>query len=139
MDSTAALEAKAVDACAKHKREHWAKDNYRAAVRVDSNFFVKFGSPTDLVPEIETQKHIFHYAASSHPHGAPRIPGVLHYFERDGTMYLVMEFIELLPTPPDLTKVAASLSWLAAVPAPPSHVLGPLGGGRIRHRFFKDA
>jgi len=54
-------------------------------------------------------------------------------------MYLVMEFITLTAAPLDLIdRTAQALVWLSSVPSPPNHVLGPLGGGRIRHKFFKD-
>jgi len=139
MDQIAALEAKVVEVCAKHKSEHWAETDYRAAVRVGTDYFVKFGDLADLMPEIETQKYISNYAASNPGNGVPRIPRVVHTFTHGRTMFLVMEFIKLLPTPPDImAKVTPALKWLAAVPAPPN-VLGSLGGGRIRHKFFKEA
>lgn len=53
---TAALEAQVIEVCAEHKREHWKETTYRAAVRVGTDYFVKFGSPVNLLPEIETQK-----------------------------------------------------------------------------------
>jgi hypothetical protein len=52
---------------------------------------------------------------------------------------MVMEHITLTSPPPDLPeRTAAAIRWLTGVPAPPGHVFGPLGGGLIRHRFFKD-
>ncbi|KAL1725619.1 hypothetical protein EV714DRAFT_287779 [Schizophyllum commune] len=129
MDQIAALEAEVVTTCLEHK-----------PVRVGTEFFVKFGHSSDLGPEIETQRYISDHAMTNPGRGVPRIPRMLHSFERDGTTYLVMEFINLVPTPEDfIDKVTAALMWLASVPAPPDHVLGPLGGGRIRHGLFKDA
>ena len=50
-----------------------------------------------------------------------------------------MEFITLTATPLDLIdRTAKALVWLSNVPPPPNHVMGPLGGGPIRHKFFKD-
>ena len=139
MDQTAGLEDKVVAACTAHESAHRAEDNYRAAVRVDTEYFVKFGDVADLVPEIETQRYLSDYAMSNPGPGVPRIPRVLHWFQRGRTTYLVMEFVRLLPTSSIADGVTAALVWLASVPAPDGHVLGPLGGGGIRHKFFKDA
>ncbi|GJJ09950.1 hypothetical protein Clacol_004174 [Clathrus columnatus] len=86
-------------------------------------------------------------------HGSgPHIPQPLHYFENEGSVapraYFVMEHIEF--THPSLItdlpeRTARALEWLSDVPAPPEDVvgpsknaIGPVGGGRIRHRLFKD-
>jgi hypothetical protein len=86
-----------------------------------------------------TQVYIYHYAESQVD--APRIPKVIHHFQGDHRRgYLVMEHLKLRgSSPPDLPeRIAEALKWLSGVPAPSNHVIGPLGGGRIRHRFFKD-
>lgn len=50
-----------------------------------------------------------------------------------------MEGIKLQESPPDLAaRVQKAMKWLSEVPLPSNHALGPVGGGRIRHRFFKD-
>ncbi|KAK7052936.1 hypothetical protein VNI00_004256 [Paramarasmius palmivorus] len=137
---TIALEVIVVDACAQHEQAHWKDPNYRACVFIGTDYFVKFGDPKTLGPEIATQLHIFEYA-NSHPDipNTPRIPQVIHHFQNQWTMYLVMEYIALTADPPDLDgRAAEALKWLSGVPPPPGHVIGPLGGGRIRHRFFKD-
>ena len=125
MDQIAALEAEVVTTCLEHKRAHQTEGTYRAAVRVGTEFFVKFGHSSDLGPEIETQRYISDHAMTNPGRGVPRIPRVLHSFERDGTTYLVMEFINLVPTPEDfIDKVTAALLWLASVPAPPDLCAG---------------
>ena len=48
----------------------------------------------------------------------------------------MVEFITLATTPIDRT--AQAFVWLSSVPLPPNHVVGPLGGGPIRHKFVKD-
>ena len=54
-------------------------------------------------------------------------------------MYLVMERIKLQESPPDLAaRIQKAVKWLSEVPLPSNHVLGPVGGGRIRHKFFKE-
>ena len=98
-----------------------------------TDYFVKFGNPDDLWPELQTQSYIFDYARSNPHPDAPRIPQVVHHFGDSMTMYLVMEFITLTAAPIDRT--AQALVWLSSVPPPPNHVIGPLGGGCIRHKF----
>jgi hypothetical protein len=61
---------------------------------------------------------------------------VVHHFGDSRTKYLVMEFITFTASPIDRT--AQALVWLSSVPPPPNHVIAPLGGGRIRHKFFKE-
>ncbi|KAF8657965.1 hypothetical protein AX16_002126, partial [Volvariella volvacea WC 439] len=139
-EEQATFEATIVDACTKHKQAHWKDYNYRACVFIGTDYFVKFGDPQTLWPEVATQSYISEYA-QSHPDmpRMPRIPKVIHHFRDQQTMYLVMEYITLTAPSPDLTeRTAEALKWLSGVPAPPDHVFGPLGGGRIRHRFFKD-
>ncbi|CAA7268184.1 unnamed protein product [Cyclocybe aegerita] len=127
-------------ACTKHAQEHWSDNDYRACVFFGPgpDYFVKYNNKKALWPEIATQLYISNYAESQAD--APRIAKVIHHFEGDqGTAYLVMEYIKLADSPPDLhERTAEALKWLLGVPAPPNHVIGPLGGGRIRHRFFKD-
>ena len=52
-----------------------------------------------------------------------------------------MEYIELIH-PSLITNLAErkakALDWLSEVPSPFEDLMGPVGGGRIRHRFFKD-
>ncbi|KAG9016049.1 hypothetical protein FRB90_003712 [Tulasnella sp. 427] len=139
MNQQRALEDMVVEVCTAHKSAHQAEQNYRAAVNIETNYFVKFGHSTDLLPEIATQKYLSDYATSNPGPGVPRIPRVLHSFQRGWTAYLVMEFLQLQPTSNITDEVTAALVWLAGVPPPSGHVLGPLGGGRIRHGFFKDA
>jgi hypothetical protein len=135
----AALEDEVVEVCAKHQRDHWKEAGYRAAVRVRTEFFIKFGDVESLRSESATQHYLFNRATSDHRPNIPRIPRVMHCFERNHVMYMVTEFITLMPTPPDfISHTRAALTWLASVPAPPGLVLGPVGGGLIRHHFFKD-
>src|SRR5258708_26262510 len=130
MDQKAALEANIMEACTNHKLVHWKDKNYRQCVSIRTNYFIKFGHPNDLQPELQTQLYIFDYAgANPHPN-APCIPQVVHH------MYLVMEFIALMDAP--LDRTAQALVWLSSIPPPPNHVIGPLGGGCICHKFFKD-
>lgn len=114
--------------------------DYRACVSIGTEYFVKFGNPMTLWPEIATQKYISEYAQShADTPRVPHIPKVKYYFEYQLTMYMVMEYVALTNPPPDLPeRTAEALIWLSAVPAPPGHVFGPLEGGLIRHKFFKD-
>jgi hypothetical protein len=134
-----ALEASIVEACTNHKLVHSKDKNYRACVSIRTDYFVKFGHPDDLWHELQTQSYLFDYARSNPHPDAPRIPQVVHPFGDSRTMYLVMEFITLVAAPLDLIdRTAQALVWLSSVPPPPNHVIGPLGSGCIRHKFFKD-
>ncbi|KAJ3511202.1 hypothetical protein NLJ89_g4239 [Agrocybe chaxingu] len=134
----AALEAAIMAACTKHAEEHWRDNGYRGCVFIGPDYFVKYDDKESLWPQIATQLYIYNYAESQAD--TPRIPKVIHHFEGDqGRAYLVMEYIKLTDSPPDLhERTAEALRWLSGVPAPPNHVIGPLGGGCIRHSFFKD-
>jgi hypothetical protein len=137
-DEITSLETKI---CQAHKADNWGKRGYRALVVVEPYYVVKYGDPETLWPEIATQKYIFDYAKSQpYTPCVPRIPEIKHYFENGRTMYLVMGRITLtVPPPSDLIKrVAEALKWLSEVKPPPGHVIGPLGGGRIRHKVFQD-
>jgi hypothetical protein len=139
MDQTTALEIEVVEVCAKHEREHGKDTNYRQVVRVRTEFFVKFGNANSLLPEIASQKYLYDRSTTDHRPGAPRIAQVVHVFKHKWTVYLVMELITLMHTPSDfVAQMAEAIVWLANVPCPPNHVLGPVGGGRIRHEFFQD-
>ena len=50
-----------------------------------------------------------------------------------------MERITFTVPPSDFTeRIAEALKWLSEAKPPPDHVIGPLGGGCIRHQVFKD-
>ena len=139
MDQRAALEANIMEACTNHELVHSKDKNYRACVSIGTDYFVKFGDPDALWPEIQTQSYIFDYARSNPHPDTPRIPQVVYYFGDSKTKYLVMEFITFTAAPLDLIdRTAQALVWLSSVPPPPNHVIGPLVGGRIRHKFFKE-
>jgi len=131
-----AFEANIVEACTNHELAHWKDENYRACVSIGTDYFVKFGDPDALEPELQTQLYIFNYARSNPHPDAPRIPQVVHHFGDSRSKYLVMEFITLTAAPPSLDRTAQAPVWLSSVPPPPNHVIGPLGGGPIRHKFF---
>ena len=138
----AAFEADIVATCTEHEKSHWRDDDYRACVTIESKeskYFIKFDDPTALGPEFSTQSYIHDYAM--HHGNEPRIPQALHYFEAKDNGFLVMEHIEL-SHPSLITNVAERaaqvLDWLSKVSAPSEDVMGPVGGGLIRHRFFKN-
>ena len=139
-DEISTLEENVVRICKAHKAENWRKRDYRACAFVEPCYFVKYGDPKTLQPEITTQIYVFNYADSQPDKSCvPRIPKVKHYFQNERTMYLVMERITFKDPPPDLIKrMAEALKWLSEVEPPPNHVIGPLGSGFIRHKVFKD-
>jgi hypothetical protein len=69
-----ALEANIVEACTNHELVHPKDKNYRACVSIGTDYFVKFGNPDDLWPELQTQSYLFDYARSNPHPDAPRIP-----------------------------------------------------------------
>ncbi|KAG6851778.1 hypothetical protein C0991_006225 [Blastosporella zonata] len=129
------FQAEVIATCKTHEDQTWCKDDYRACVCVGESYFVKYGTPTDLEPETAMQEFIFNHAQQPQ---TPRIARIVHHFVDEWTMYLVMERITLQKSPPDLAKVEEAVRWLSEVPLPSNPMLGPVGGGRIRHKFFKD-
>jgi hypothetical protein len=142
MDTTelGKLKARIISLCAEHEEQHWRDHDYRACVSIDLKFFVKYGPPTDIGPEASTQSYIYNYAICEE--NAPRIAKVIHYFldESKVNAFLVMEYTEIdashttqLPE-----RAAAAIDWLSTVLPPSKDTLGPIGGGLIRHMFFKN-
>lgn len=140
MDSD--LRATIVAACQEHEKNMWLDDNWRACVSIGERYFVKFGSVGNIESECATQNYLFNYAQRCHLKDTPRIAEILYHFidESDCTMYLVMEYIKLQESlAPDFDdRIHRALLWLSKVPLPPNQWLGPVGGGPIRHKFFKD-
>ena len=127
-----------IEACKKHEQDNEGKREYSACISIN-NYFVNFRGYKAVWPEIQTHMYVATFAESLADTSRPRIPKVLHHFERENMAYLVQEKITLNHSPPDLPqRMIEAITWLATVPAPKGHVLGPLGGGRIRHSFFKD-
>ena len=134
MDS-ALLQEAIITACTDHKEQNWRKPKYRACITIGTEYFVKFGASETLKAEAATQTYMRSHAESDS--AAPRIAKVLFLFERKFTTYIVMEYIELVG-PADPGRKAKALEWLSRVVPPPDDLLGPVGGGRIRHDVFKD-
>ncbi|KAI6021854.1 hypothetical protein PISMIDRAFT_690681 [Pisolithus microcarpus 441] len=133
------LQAVVIAACKTHEETSRLKYRYRACVFVGADYFVKYGAAQDLEPELTTQEYFYQHAQRPQTPEPPRIAKTVHHFIHQHTMYLVMERIELQVSPPDLAKrIQGAVEWLANVPPPPNSKLGPVGGGVIRHKFFKD-
>ena len=133
------LQTTVISACAKHEEQNSQNADYRACVYIGTDYFVKYGTLRDLKPELATQEYIFTHAQQTKTPDAPRIAQILHHFVDQRTMYLVMEYIMLQESPPDLTtRIQKAMKWLSDVPPPPNYALGPVRRGRIRHQFFKD-
>lgn len=133
------LQTAVIAACSKHEEENWRNDDYRACVNIGTDYFVKFGPRRDLEPELATQEFIFNHAQQPQTPDPPHIAKILHHFVDQRTMYVVMEHIKLQESPPDLAeRIQKAMIWLSEVPLPSNHMLGPVGGGPIRHKFFKD-
>lgn len=131
-------QAEVIAACKDHKEQNSQKDDYRACVFIGTEYFVKYGTPKDLEPERATQEFIFNHTQQPQTPVPPRIAKILHHFVEERTMYLVMERITLQESPPDVARIQEAMKWLSGVPLPSNPTLGPVGGGRIRHKFFKE-
>ncbi|KAF7324466.1 hypothetical protein MSAN_02518600 [Mycena sanguinolenta] len=107
----AAFEAHIVATCVDHMQSHWRDKGYRACVSRIKRI------------KILHQSYIHEYAI--HPGNGPRVPQAVHYFEAEDSKDAYL-------------RTARALEWLSKVPASFEDVLGPIGGGLIRRRFFKD-
>ncbi|KAF8328478.1 hypothetical protein F5887DRAFT_1007825 [Amanita rubescens] len=123
------FEATVIRICREHMLNHWRDANYHPGLLIGS-YVVKYGY--SLEPQVKTQRDVYDYAKSQK--NAPCIPKVEYFFRDEGTGYLVMERVTVLPTPEK--RMAEALNWLALVPAPSNHVLGALGGV-IHHRMVR--
>ncbi len=133
------LQTAVIAACTRHKEQNTQNVDYRAYVYIGMEYFVKYGTRRDLEPERATQEFIFTHVQQSNTPEAPRIARIVHHFIDQGTMYLVMERIMLQEFPTDLTaRIQKAVKWLSEVPLPSNPALGPVGGGRIRHKFFQE-
>ena len=142
-DELATFENDITTLCAEHMQSHWKDKDYRACVSFESRgsrYFIKYDDPSPLWPGFSTQSYIYEYAKHHHDEHGPRIPQPLHYFEAQEEAFLVMEYIQLRdePTSDLAERTAKALDWLSKVPPPSEDVIGPVGGGCICHRFFKN-
>jgi hypothetical protein len=119
------FEATVIRICRERKLNHCYDANYHAHLPIGS-YVIKYDYYKSLEPQVKTQRHVYDYAQTQE--NAPRIPKVEYFFRDDeGIGYLVMERVTLLPTPKNLAeRTAEALNWLALVPAPSNHAIGPL-------------
>ena len=128
-----------VTTCAIHKRDHSNDRDYLPYLTIGEDHLVKFGDPQTLTIECAVRECISAHAATC-PLGSPRIPRLLLRFQRESTMYLVMERVPLAEDfAPSFEEAEAMLRWIEGVSLPQSFPVCRLGGGCIRDRFFKDA
>lgn len=67
------------------------------------------------------------------------VPKVYMAFEDNGRGYIVMEYIQGSDcSQSDVIKVAAAVQQLISLRIPATNAPGPVGGGRITHRFFVE-
>jgi hypothetical protein len=124
-----------------HERDHSKDRDYTPYLPIGKTHFVKFGDPQTLMTECAVRDCISAYA-DANPDvllGRPRIPRLSFRFQRDSTMYLVVERVPLAEeSVPSSEDAGAVLSWLREVPLPHSFPVCRIGGGHIKHRFFPD-
>ncbi|KAI0633756.1 hypothetical protein C8Q77DRAFT_1073526 [Trametes polyzona] len=115
-------------------------------------YFIKYGSEQAVATQARTQDYIYHHTLRDP--AAPRVPRVYLAFSVHGKFaspqeYMVMEYIPhptvekwLSRHPEDATiirpLVVSAVGWILALPVPAATGVGPVGGGVIRHVFFKD-
>lgn len=126
-----------IQLCELHEKEHRLRSHYHRCV-VLGPWFIKYGSHADLELEYKTQHYLWNMANGQQD--APRIPQVLDYFSpKKQWAYLVTERIHpILPANTSPQAVAAAIQWLCSVPPPSGLTLGSVGGGKARHKLFKD-
>ncbi|KAH9991752.1 hypothetical protein BJV77DRAFT_516828 [Russula vinacea] len=126
-----ALEANIMEASTNHELVHSRDKNHRACVSIGTDCFVKFGDPDALWLNSKLSHTSLTMRAAHSPGGAP--------LRRQQDKYLIIELIMLTAAPLNLVgRTTQTLVWLSSVPPPPDHVIRPLGGGHIRHKFFKE-
>ncbi|TFY65695.1 hypothetical protein EVG20_g5394 [Dentipellis fragilis] len=133
------LEADIVSPCSKHEQDGGNQPGYSRAFPF-RGYFIKFGPHSTFNSEVTTMKYLENIVAGDP--SAPRVPLVLHYFYKQGRMrYVVMNFIQLVKVSPEslAEKAAQAVRWMRNVRATEDVVLGPCGGGRARHKVFKDS
>ncbi|KAG6807102.1 hypothetical protein H0H92_008793 [Tricholoma furcatifolium] len=158
------IQRKIIDAHRLRKRENEGKPDlpHHFVLLGDSrshpSYFIKF-QQLGLLGEFRTLEYLRNLAESN-PR-APRIPGAVDYFsnleEPWGTHYLVMEYIpspavtlkewiKAIESPEErrrriniaVSKVADAISWLLSCSLPENASVGPVGGGTIKHRLWKE-
>ncbi|KAH8917037.1 hypothetical protein BT69DRAFT_1302168 [Atractiella rhizophila] len=130
-------QSRVIHACQLHKKIH---QRNHGTLSLGTDYFVKFGPQERILPEMTTQKYIWSQAMGDPiKPGTPRVPKVLDCFMHERSMIMVVEYINLDASPPDIhQRRAAVLQWLSEVPLPPNHSFGQLNGGHFQHEFFKD-
>ena len=133
------LEADIIIACNKHEQDGGNEPTYSRAFQF-RGYFIKFGPHSTFDPEVKTMRYLEGLIANDP--SAPRIPRVLHYFhEPEGMAYVVMDYIPLVKVSLEflVKKAAAAVRWMRNVQATNDVVLGPWGGGHVRHKVFKGS
>ncbi|KDR65939.1 hypothetical protein GALMADRAFT_260007 [Galerina marginata CBS 339.88] len=123
--------------CERHEEAHRSECYYHRCVELGP-WFIKYNDHVTLEAEYKTQEYLFSKALGDS--SAPRIARVVTYFTAEPKWgYLVSEGIDPI-TPADTAPqaVAQAIQWLRRVPPPSGLTPGSVGGGRLRHRVFKD-
>ncbi|KAJ7639266.1 hypothetical protein FB45DRAFT_977145 [Roridomyces roridus] len=137
-------ERRIIEKCQAHCQEYQRSSGIVACNVADKSYMVKFGPSTRkyTAARIANQRYL---SSASQNADKIRVPNIVHEFTNESergvkTTCLVTEFIDLVEFPPSDkdTRIENAVRWLATVAPPQDHKLGPLGGGYIVHRFFKE-
>jgi hypothetical protein len=101
----------------------------------DRKFFIKYGSSV-TIGEAKTQQY-FYEKIYSQRGTTFKIPEIYRAFEAGGRTYIVMEYIDIVSYASDEER-ANAVAQLVNIEHPSSAVLGPIGGGPLKHIFFAD-
>jgi hypothetical protein len=121
-----------VAACAKNGDEV----RHLTYLSKDRKFFIKYGFSV-TTGEAKNQQY-FYKKIHSQRNITFKIPEIYRAFETRGRTYIVMEYIDIVDYASDEER-ANIVTQLVSIEPPSDAVLGPIGGGLIKHCFFADS
>jgi hypothetical protein len=101
----------------------------------DRKFFIKYGFSV-TTGEAKNQQY-FYKKTHSQRSITFKIPEIYRAFETKGRTYIVMEYIDIVDYASDEER-ANVIAQLVSIEPPSGAVLGPIGGGTVKHCFFVD-
>ncbi|KAI0633769.1 hypothetical protein C8Q77DRAFT_1073535 [Trametes polyzona] len=110
-------------------------------------FFIKYGRGVE--EQGCTQDYVYRHALQDATGSAPHVPRVYYAFRCGALGFVVMEYVPRPTVQQWLADhredaavirpmIASAVDWILKLPVPGDGVVGPVGGGRIMHIFFKD-
>lgn len=97
-------------------------------------FFIKYRNAS--MAEARTQLYLHDRIIAARPRTTIRIPEIYHALDSNSGTYMVMEYIDIQDFASDKQR-AKAIAELTSIEPPPDAAPGPIGGGRVKHKFFK--